>query len=466
MNIKKFLDNFKKTPLTTPVDRGDVKERAKIIVDTLGSFGIDSRFTQINYGPTFTQYVLSIPDKKSLPRIASLHHDIALGVNSVTGSVRMQCPIPGTDNIGVEIPNNKSVVIPLDDIEDDLSKWDNLTYLKIPLGIDVKGKLVKYDITRMPHMLIAGATGSGKSQFLHSTILSLMKTKSSTNVKFILVDPKRVEFGLYKDSSYLATSIIFDLEEGVKALLWLVEEMERRYKLLEQARTRNVRNFNEKAGSIVLPFIVVIIDEFSSIMTFDPVTVEKCIMRVAQLAKATNLHMVLSTSRPSKNIYTRLIKANIPTRAAFSVASYVDSKVIIDQPGAEKLMGKGDMLFVPPDSAKPIRLQGIYVSDQDIDNELSRQKVPQYIESLAKKLEEPYTSFPKPKKETTEGSGSLYKEAVEVVISANGGSTALLQRKLSIGYARAARIMDLLEEEGVVGKANGSKPREVIWKKP
>jgi S-DNA-T family DNA segregation ATPase FtsK/SpoIIIE len=320
----------------------------------------------------------------------------------------------------------------------------------------------------MPHMLIAGATGSGKSFFIHNIMFSILFRASPQEVKFIMVDPKRVEFSHYKDIPHLLTPVVTDMEKAPSVFRWAVAEMERRYKLFEQAKARNIEGYNEKSGFQALPYIVIVIDELAEIMIQDPAGVEKSIIRLAQLARATGIHLIMAVQRPSTNIITGLIKANIPCRAAFNVTSQIDSRVIIDQPGAEKLLGKGDMLFVPPDVQKPIRLQSAYISDKEIANLVAYLKGqgigPDYKQEVLQMTGD----------KTQKGSGGasswgddveddLFDEAVEIVQSAGKASASLLQRKLSIGYARAARIIDIMEQKGIISTAaGGSKARDVL----
>ena len=334
------------------------------------------------------------------------------------------------------------------------------------LGKDVGGKTYVDNIAKMPHMLIAGATGSGKSIFIHNIIFSCLFKANPQEVKFILVDPKRVELTHYAGIPHLLTPVVTDMDKAPSVFKWAVDEMERRYKLFEQAKVRNIDAYNEKSGIQVMPYIVIIVDELAEIMVRDPAGVEKSIIRLAQLARATGIHLVLAVQRPSTNIITGLIKANIPCRVAFNVASQVDSRVIIDQPGAEKLLGKGDMLFVPPDVAKPIRLQGALISDKEIADLVTFLKSqgvePEYKEEV---LEVPADG-------KSGGSGSStwgddvddkFDEAVEIIQSLGKASASLLQRKLAIGYARAARIIDDMEEKGIIGPAQGgSRAREVL----
>ncbi len=447
-------------PSTKPVDRGDVKSRAQIIIDTLGSFGVEAKVAEINYGPSVTQYAL---EAASGIRISSLHHDLALALASPTGSVRIEAPIPGKSLIGIEVPNNTRTPVHFKELLLSDAMKGAKSKRAIVLGKDVSGMPLVYDIAKMPHLLVAGSTGSGKSVFLHSLLFTLFYRCSPQECKFILIDPKRVELVHYSDIPYLLTPVVTDIDRAASVFRWAVDEMERRYKLLESAKARNIDMYNEKSGFQALPYIFIVVDELSEIMVADPARVEKSIIRLAQLARATGIHLILTVQRPSTNVITGLIKANIPCRVAFNVTSQVDSRVIIDQPGAEKLLGRGDMLFVPPDAAKPKRIQGTLVSDKEINNVVNYMRSagigPEYKDSILEMKDKTLSVSA-----GGDAKDDFFKEAVEIIVSAGKASASLLQRRLSIGYARAARILDELESEGYVGPAQGSKPRDVLIK--
>ncbi len=452
---------------STPPDVGNVKERAAKIKDTLKSFGVDVEVADIKPGPSVTQYALRAATGTKISKISTLQYDLALALASPTGSVRIEAPIPGKALIGIEVPNNNRSIVSFKSLLTSESMKAVKSKLATVMGKDVGGQTVVYDIAKMPHMLVAGATGSGKSVFLHSLIFSILYRASPQECKFIFIDPKRVELVHYRDIPHLMSPVITEIDKAASVFKWAVVEMERRYKLFESAKARNIDSYNEKSGFQALPYIVIVVDELAEIMVADPAAVEKSIIRIAQLARATGIHLVLSVQRPSTNVITGLIKANIPCRVAFNVSSQVDSRVIIDQPGAEKLLGKGDMLFMAPDASKPVRLQGSYVSDKEIANLVSYLKAqgvsPEYKEEVFEAAEKAEMA----EKSVAAGGESvddLYDEAVEVVVSAGKASASLLQRRLSIGYARAARILDELEENGVIGVAQGSKPRDVLIK--
>jgi S-DNA-T family DNA segregation ATPase FtsK/SpoIIIE len=431
-----------------PVDRGDVNKRAKIIESTLKSFGIDVTIAEIKYGPSVTQYALEAATGVRISKISSLQYDLALALSSPTGSVRVEAPIPGKAQVGIEVPNNTRVNVSFKALLTSDAMKAMKSKLGIVLGKDVGGQVRVYDINRMPHLLVAGATNSGKSVFLHSLIFSLLYRASPQEVKFIMMDPKRIELIHYADIPHLLTPVITDVDKAPGAFKWAVSEMERRYKLFESAKARNIDAYNEKSGFQALPYVIIVVDELGEIMLVDPAAVEKSIIRIAQLARATGIHLILSVQRPSTNIITGLIKANIPCRIAFNVSSQIDSRVILDQPGAEKLLGRGDMLFVPPDAPKPTRLQGSYVTDKEINsltNFLKSQGVaPEYrpeIFEMSDKIERSEMSVAAGGEKVDE----LFNEAVDVITSSGKASASLLQRRLSIGYARAARILDEME---------------------
>lgn len=450
-------------PSNIAPDGGDIEERSKIIVETLGSFGINCKVSYVKSGPSVTQYALETETGTKISKISSLQYDLALALASPTGSVRIEAPIPGKSLIGIEVPNNTKSIVNIKSLLISECMKAMKSKLGIVLGKDVGGQTIVYDISKMPHMLIAGATGSGKSVFIHSLLFSILFRASPQECKFILIDPKRVELVNYNDIPHLLTPVIMDIDKAAAVFRWAVSEMERRYKLFETAKVRNIDAYNEKSGFSAIPYVIIVVDELADIMVADPAAVEKSIIRLAQLARATGIHLVLAVQRPSTNIITGLIKANIPTRLAFNVASQIDSRVIIDQPGAEKLLGKGDMLFIPPDIPKPLRLQGAYVDDREINNLVnnlkSRGVSPEYKFDILNNSEE------KSGKSVSAGGTAvdpLFDEAVEIITSAGKASASLLQRRLSIGYARAARIIDELEEKGVVGEGKGSKARSVI----
>lgn len=454
-------------PETGKADRGDIKGNAGIIEQTLESFGITARVVEVNLGPAVTQYALEVALGTKLSKITGLERDLALALAAPTGTIRIEAPIPGRSLVGIELPNREPEFVTIRKMLQSDVMQQNGSKLAVALGLDVGGKPVVTDISKMPHVLIAGQTGSGKSACLNAFLASLLFRASPSEVKLILVDPKRVEMTNYRDIPHLLTPVIVEPEKVLSALRWVQSEMEKRYKLFSQAGARNIESYNQMSGFQALPYIVVMIDELADIMLASPVEVEDAITRIAQMSRATGIHMVIATQRPSVNVITGLIKANIPTRIAFAVASQVDSRVILDGQGAEKLLGRGDMLYLAPDQAKSRRIQGAWVSDKDISELVGfirNQGVrPQYTEEV--------TSMPKPgtggEVPGVEGdTDELFKEAVELVCQFDRASASLLQRRLSVGYARAARIIDQLEAAGVISAPDGSKPREVLIQNP
>ncbi len=445
-------------------NRGDVKANAEIIERTLGSFGIKARVVEVNYGPAVTQYALEIALGTKLSKITSLATDLALALAAPTGQIRIEAPIAGRALVGVEVPNHSAQYVTLRTMLASDRMKKNPSKTAVALGLDVSGKEVVADIAKMPHVLIAGSTGSGKSVAINTFMCSMLFRSSPQEVKFILVDPKRVELTGYNDIPHLLTPVIVEPKKVVSALKWATAEMERRYKQLAEVGVKNLEAYNELAGFQALPSIVIIIDELADIMLFAPAEVEESVTRIAQMARAVGIHLVLATQRPSVDVITGLIKANIPTRIAFNVSSMMDSRVIIDGPGAEKLLGRGDMLYVPPDQAKPTRIQGTFVSEPEI------KKLVEYVKNQGYKPQYEEDITTKYQANTIKGGSGgndgedrdpLFDEAVKLFSQYDKASSSLIQRRLSVGYARAARILDQLYEGGFVGPAEGSKPREV-----
>ena len=449
-------------------ERGDIKQNAEIIEKTLESFGITAKVAEVNMGPAVTQYSLEIAVGTRLTKITSLANDIALALAAPTGTVRIEAPIPGKSQVGIEVPNIRPEIVSLRSILTSSAMQKSKNKLTLALGQNVSGEPVVDNIGRMPHMLIAGSTGSGKSVAINAFISTFLFRTTPAEVKLILVDPKRVELSQWNGIPHLLSPVIIEPEKVLSALKWAISEMDRRYKLFAEVNARNIDQYNEMSGFQALPYIVIIIDELADIMLFAPVEVEDSITRLAQMSRATGIHMILATQRPSVDVITGLIKANIPCRASFNVTSQIDSRVIIDQVGAEKLLGKGDMLYVPPDASKPKRVQGVYVNETEINKLIEVLKKsgvePQYTEEV--------TSMPLSKLSGKGGSLSsgdrdeLFGEAVNVVVQYDRASASLLQRRLKVGYARAARLLDELEAAGVVGVADGSKARDVLVKDP
>lgn len=448
-------------------DRGDLKKNAATIERTLDSFGIAARVVEVNMGPAVTQYALEIALGTKVSKITSLSNDLALALAAPTGQIRIEAPIPGRNLVGIEIPNRSLEFVTLKQmLQSDLMRGSK-SKLTVALGLDVSGNPIVTNIAKMPHVLIAGTTGSGKSVLINSWICSLLYRASPDEVKLILVDPKRVELVGYNRIPHLLTPVIVETDKILSALKWAMQEMDRRYKQFAEVGVRNIDSFNEMSGFQVLPFIVIFIDELADLMAYAPVDVEDAICRLAQMARATGIHLVISTQRPSVEVITGLIKANIPCRIAFNVSSMIDSRVILDVPGAEKLLGRGDMLYIPPEQAKPSRIQGTFVSEGEV------QKLVAYLKSKNPPVEYtnevtniPVSAWKKAGGGTSgvNGKDELFDDAVRTVCQYDRASASLLQRRLSIGYARAARILDQLEQAGIVSPGEGSKPRDVLVK--
>lgn len=446
-------------------DRGDLKENAQIIESTLESFGIKAQVKEVNCGPAVTQYAIAIGTGTKLTKITSLANDLALALAAPTGQIRIEAPIPGRSLVGIEIPNRSLEVVSLRTMITSPAMNSAKSKLAVSLGLNVAGEPIVAEIDKMPHALIAGATGSGKSVAVNSFIASILFRASPEEVKFIMVDPKRVELTQYNDIPHLLTPVITEPKKVVSALKWACAEMDKRYKVFAEVGVRNIGGYNEMAGFQSMPYILIVIDELADLMLFAPSEVEESVARLAQMARAVGIHLLLATQRPSVDVITGLIKANIPTRFAFNVSSSTDSRVILDTTGAEKLLGRGDMLYIPPDQAKPVRIQGTFVSDQELNELIKFLKETNggqtaYQDEVVTKFEHAVgTGMGSAGGE--EGQDDLFEEAVKIVMETGKGSASYIQRRLSIGYNRAARILDQLHEAGIVSAGQGSKPREV-----
>lgn len=439
-------------------DSGDIKANNKIIQETLDKFGITVTMSRESVGPTVTQYKLRPAEGVKLSRITALQNDLALALQAV--SLRIEAPIPGTSLVGIEIPNKEVSLVRLRDLLSSREYRSIVAPLAIVMGKNVAGRPVAAGLDNMPHLLVAGATGSGKSIFINTLILSLIYRNSPALVRLILVDPKRVELSLFNGIPHLLNPVIIEPDKTIEALKWAVREMDRRYRLLSKSGARNLMSYNANNPEEALPMIVIIIDELADLMSTHARDVEGIIVRLSQMARAIGIHLVLATQRPSVNVITGLIKANIPTRVAFNVASQVDSRTIIDMGGAEKLLGNGDMLFLSGDQSKPVRLQAAFVSEEEV-----RRVVADLVANNPEaQFEESITA---PTREATSGvrediNDTFYEEAKRVVVESGKASASLLQRRLRVGYARAARLLDMLEDQGVISQADGNKPREVL----
>jgi len=436
----------------------NLEESARILEDTLRDFGIESRVIDISKGPVITRYELQPAPGVKVNRITSLSDDIALTMKATT--VRIVAPIPGKSCVGIEVPNADTSMVFLREIleSSEFQKIAASSKLAMALGKDISGKSVVTDLGDMPHLLIAGTTGSGKTVCVNSLIMSMVYNATPEELKFLMVDPKMVELAIYNGLPHLLCPVVTDAKKVAGALGWVVGEMEVRYKMLAKIAARNITSFNQKSEE-KLPYIVVIIDELADLMMIAQEDIENAITRLAQLSRAVGIHMILATQRPSVDVVTGVIKANFPARISFKVASKVDSRTVLDMNGADKLLGKGDMLFLEPGSPKPVRAQGTFLTDPEIEkvvNFIKAQQEPVYDNEI---LEQ--------QKKSVSGRGGFEKdeffdEAVQMVLETGQASVSMLQRRLRLGYTRAARIIDAMEEEGIIGPFRGSKPREIL----
>ncbi|MEW6610460.1 MAG: DNA translocase FtsK 4TM domain-containing protein [Patescibacteria group bacterium] len=437
---------------------GDISANQETIRKTFANFGIEVEMGEVSVGPTVTQYTLRPAEGVKVSQITSLSNDVALAL--AAHPIRIEAPIPGKSLVGIEVPNQQVAVVPLREVlmSEEFKKRNST--LTIAIGKDVAGKPWLADVGKMPHLLIAGATGSGKSVMINSCIVSLLFQNQPDDLRFILVDPKRVELTVYNGLPHLLTPVVTEVDRTINALRWVVGEMDRRFQLLSETGKRNIEVYNSN-GAERLPYIVVVIDELADLMSVAAAEVEAAIIRLAQMARAVGIHLIVATQRPSVDIITGLIKANITSRIAFAVASAVDSRTILDVSGAERLLGRGDLLFTTAELSKPRRLQGAYVSDEEIERVAAYWKEkwgePSYDEEVIEKR----TSTQEYAEGDEEGDTRL-AEARELVVRAGKASASFLQRRMSVGYARAARLLDLLEEEGTIGPGEGAKPRDVL----
>ena len=439
---------------------GDIMHNREVIRKTFETFGIGVEMDEVSVGPTVTQFTMKPSDGVKLSRITGLHNDLALSL--AAHPIRIEAPIPGKSLVGIEVPNQSVAMVGLREMLESKEFRSAREPLSFSLGKDVSGKIWIGELARMPHLLVAGATGSGKSVCLNTIIMSYLYAHGPDDVKFVMVDPKRVELQVYNGIPHLITPVITKVQDTVNALKWTLREMDRRYDLLAKHGSRDLKGYNAKVKE-ALPYLVVVIDELSDLMTASASEVEGPIVRLAQMSRAVGIHLILATQRPSVDVITGLIKANIPGRIAFSVASATDSRTILDQQGAEKLLGRGDMLYSTAELAKPKRLQGAFVSEKEIKQVVdfikSKYEPADYDETVTEKQRNGGTVFSGG--DVSDGD-KLLPEAKEEILRAGKASASLLQRRLKVGYARAARILDLLEEEGFIGPSNGSKPREIL----
>jgi len=447
----------------------DLKEKAIKLENILENFGVDAEVVNIERGPSITRFELQPKSGVRLSKIQSLQEDIKM--NLAAQSIRIS-PIPGKTVVGVEIPNDKTTPVFIKDIISSKEFQEHKSKIAFTVGMDITGNPVVGDLAKMPHVLIAGATGSGKSVCINTLITSILYKANPNEVKLIMVDPKVVELGVYNGIPHLLIPVVTDPKKAAGALNWAVMEMQNRYKLFAESGVRNITGYNElmeknKEEDGKLPQIVIIIDELADLMMIAPKDVESYICRLAQLARAAGMHLVIATQRPSVNVITGLIKANIPSRIAFAVTSQIDSRTILDIGGAEKLLGKGDMLYYPAGESKPERVQGSFISDKEVErivNVVKANSTVEYDEDIMEHMEreQAYEGDAKSKDEEGLDADELLPQAIEVILEANQASTSLLQRRLKLGYARAARIVDQMEARGIVGPSEGSKPRQIL----
>ena len=434
---------------------------------TLYSFGVNARVENVSVGPAITRYELAPAEGVRVSKISNLADDIALSLEAET--IRIEAPIPGKHTVGIEVPNKEKNTVPLRDIIESDAFIDNKSKLALPLGKDVAGETVVSDIAKMPHMLIAGATGSGKSVCINTLITGIIYKAKPSEVKLLMIDPKVVELSVYNGIPHLLIPVVTDPKKAAGALAWAVQEMVKRYSLFAEKKVRDMKGYNElaeKEGNYKLPQIVIIIDELADLMMVAAKDVEDAICRLAQMARAAGMHLVIATQRPSVDVITGIIKANIPSRIAFAVSSQVDSRTILDGAGAEKLLGKGDMLFYPSGAPKPVRIQGAFISDKEVENIvkfLKKDGETQYDENIIESIE---SSGAQERGEIDEDdeddTDPLLNEAIELVVETGQASTSFIQRRFKVGYARAGRIIDQMEQRGVISGYQGSKPREVL----
>ena len=473
--ISKFIGSAYKPPTIDLLERienrpisGDIKANANIIKRTLQHFGIEVEMGEVNVGPTVTQYTLRPAQGVKLSKIVALHNDLALAL--AAHPLRIEAPIPGKALVGIEVPNKSIALVRLGSLLGSES-FEKLGLLNFALGRDVSGMPIFADLSKMPHLLIAGATGAGKSVCIHAIITSLIWRNGPSQLKFILIDPKRVELAYYRDLPHLLTPVVSDGKKSINALRWAVKEMERRYETLSDNNARDIVGFNnqvikKRELESFMPYLVIVIDELADLMAAYGREVEGTIIRIAQMARAVGIHLIVSTQRPSVEVLTGLIKANITTRIALQVPSQVDSRTILDMAGAEKLLGSGDMLYMSNDSSKPRRLQGVFISEKEI------KKIANYVAeknpltaaengefTIAENNLQPELDSMDEFSESIDD--ELFEAAKEVIFQAKKASASLLQRRLRVGYARAARLLDILEEKGFIGPGDGAKPREV-----
>ena len=452
----------------------NAKANIQKLEEILKVFEISGRIVQVNIGPTVTQYELDLKAGTKVNKLLGIQREIALAM--AAKDVRIQAPIPGKNTIGIELPNKVNASVSFKEVLSNMPEVNEKTILAVGLGKDIMGKVKWCEINATPHLLVAGSTGSGKSVCINCIIASILMRTKPDQVKLVLVDPKKVEFSMYNGVPHLLSPVVTDAKKASIALKNIVGEMERRYELLEHTKNKNITSYNKFCETHTeyqkLPYIVVIIDELADLMLVAAKEVEDSIMRITQMARAAGIHLIVATQRPSTDIITGVVKANIPSRISFAVSSQIDSRTILDMSGAEKLLGKGDMLFLPMGESIPMRVQGAFVSEEElqklVDYTISQQKAI-YDETLT--IDKSGNGDGESSSNANDGYASeeeyddpIYNEVVDFAVNTGKISASLIQRKFRLGYNRAARIIDLLEERGIIGPQNGSKPREVLVK--
>jgi S-DNA-T family DNA segregation ATPase FtsK/SpoIIIE len=443
-------------------DKRELINNASKLEETLSSFGVEAKVMQVTKGPSVTRFEIQPNAGVKVSKIVNLSDDIAL--NLASSGVRIEAPIPGKSAVGIEVPNKELTPVYLREVIESQEFINTNRNLAFSLGKDIAGNCVVSDLTKMPHVLIAGATGSGKSVCINTLIISLLYKYSPEDVKLLMIDPKVVELSVYNGIPHLLIPVVTDPKKAAGALNWAVNEMTRRYKIFAENSVRNIEGYNElvKKGKLQdkLPWIVIIVDELADLMMVCPNDVEDYIGRLAQMARAAGMHLVIATQRPSVDVITGVIKANIPSRISFAVSSQIDSRTILDTAGAEKLLGKGDMLFYPVGESKPLRIQGAFISEEEVERVVlfikGQQSQPEYRNEILEELDNNIEN------NNSDELDSLLSEAVKVVAETGQASTSLLQRKLRIGYNRAARIIEQMEELGIISGKDGSKPRQIL----
>ena len=477
LKLKKFKTNYIFPPLDilrSTVEKptsGDLRASANIIKRTLESFGIPVEMGEINVGPKVTRYTLKPAEGIKLSRIMALNQDLALAL--AAHPIRIEAPIPGKSLIGIEVPNKVAAVVRLGSLMN-YPEFNQNGLLSFVLGRDVSGEPIFTDVDKMPHLLIAGSTGSGKSITIHSILISLLYKNSPETLRLVLIDPKRVELSVYNGLPHLVAPVITHAKKTMSVFRWAIDEMDRRYETLLKSGSRDIQSYNKKNSQEPLPYILIVIDELADLMTNYGREIEGAIVRLAQMARATGLHLILATQRPSVEVITGLIKANITSRIALQVASQIDSRTILDSAGAEKLLGGGDMLFISSELSKPKRIQGAYIPEEEIGKVINfiKENNPlpltdeglEIDSSLLENGEDEKNIFDQYNYNDSDDEDELFEEAVETVKAAQKASASLLQRRLKIGYARAARLLDIMEAKGIIGPGDGAKPRDVYYK--